>query len=492
MLDQAQAPILDALAASLARKVVGFGAPGHHGSALPTGMRKLLGRGAFAADLLTPKGLEDRTESRHAVQRAHEIAAEAWSADLCRFATGGSTQSLHTLIAALVPPGATILLAQNAHKAEFSSVLFAGLRPVVVPVTIDTEWNLEHGVAAPVLARMLEKTPDARAVLIVSPTYYGVTSDIAALAEICHARRLPLIVDAAWGGAFGFSPRLPANPLAQGADAMVASLHKTMGALGQGSVMLARGGLVDLERLALAYELFQTTSPSVPILASLDATRRDHATDGAKLWGDLLDMAREARARIARIEGVRVLDRACLDGDGAHDLDESKILIDVARLGIAGYAADDWLAAEHRVSVGLSDARHLLAVVGLGTTRRDLRQLERGLRAMVGGLRRQPDMLPAAPPSMPRIEALGFELAMPLADAFFAPAEKVSHEVAAGRICAEVIAPAPPGIPRLIAGQRVTAAHIAYLRDNVAAGAFVLNPADPTQHELRVVKANAN
>lgn len=487
MLDQSDAPVLDALTAALAGTVVGFGAPGHHGTALPTGTRKLLGRSVFAADVLTPKGLEDRSESRHALQRAHELAAEAWGAQLCRFATGGSTQSIHTLLAALVPPSGTVVIAQNAHKAEFASVLFAGLHPVIVPVAIDTDWDLEHGVAPDALAQILDANPAARAVVVVSPTYYGVTSDVAALADVCHARRVPLVIDAAWGGAFGFSPRLPANPLTQGADAMVASLHKTMGALGQGSVLLARDGLVDLERLALTYELFQTTSPSIPILASMDATRRDHAEHGEKLWGDLLDLAQAARRRIATIDGLQVLGRDRTGVDGAYDIDETKILIDVARLGVTGYAIDDWLAAEHGVSVGLSDARHLLAIVGLGTTSRDLRRLERGLRAMVAKLRIAPDTLPAAPPAMPRIGALGFKLAMPVAEAFFAPAEKVPYEAAAGRICAEVIAPAPPGISRLVPGQRISPEHAAWLTANRDAGMFVLDPADPSEKVIRVL-----
>lgn len=489
MTDQGDAPTLTALAAALKAGLVGFGAPGHGGGrAMPEGLARLLGKQAFAADLLTPKGLDDRTEGGHVLQRAHEIAADAWGADLCRFSTGGSTQSLQTMLAAIVPPGGKVLLAANCHKAAFASILYAGLRPAIVPVTIDRDWDLEHGVPAAGLTAALAAHPDAGAVVVVSPTYYGVTCDIARLAGIAHAAGVPLVVDAAWGGAFGFSPRLPANPLAQGADGAVCSLHKTMGALGQGSVILARGDLIDQERLALAYELFQTTSPSVAILASLDATRRDHALHGDRRWGTLLDLARDARARLGAIDGMAVLGRDRLDGDGAFDLDESKITLDVARLGVAGYAIDDWLVAEHKVSVGLSDARHLVALVKLGTRRADLRRLERASADLVERLRRTPDMLPAAPQDLPRIGTLGFEAAMPAAEAFFAPAEKVPLGQAAGRIAAEPFAPAPPGIPRLMPGQLISAAHVRFLESNGRAGLFLLDPADPTQRTIRVVK----
>lgn len=487
-MDQSQAPLLDALALSLSAADTSFAAPAHHrGRVIPSGLKPLLGKRVFAADLMTPKGLDDRTESAQSLQRAHELAAEAWGAELARYATGGSTQNLHTALAAVARPGDTVLIAANAHKAEFSALLFAGYEPVVLPVTVDAEWDIEHGVAPDTLRRALDANPAARAVIVVSPTYHGVTADIASLAALCHARGLPLLVDAAWGGAFGFSPRLPASPLALGADIVVSSLHKTMGALAQGSVLLARGGHVDLQRLALAYELFQTTSPSIPILASLDATRRDHALRGEKLWDGVLDLAADARRRLARIPGLRIWGRERLDGAGAFDLDESKITIDVARLGVTGYAVDDWLFAHGRITVGMADARHLLLLLALGSGKGDVRAIAKALKALVEALRTRPDTLPAAPPAIPRLNALGFDLAEPAARAFFGKTELVPYEACEGRVAAEIVAPAPPGIPRLVPGQRIDRTHVDWLVANRDAGMFVLDPADPAEHRIRVV-----
>lgn len=485
-MDQKSAPIVEAVAAIGKRAVIGFGAPGHHrGAAIPTALAGLLGKQVFRADVLTPKGLDDRTESAHVLQRAHEIAAEAWHADLCRFVTGGSTQSLHTAMAAVAVAGDTILIAANAHKAERAYTLAAGLDAVIVPVAIDAAWDIEHGLSPDVLRAALAKHPGAKGVVLVSPSYFGVTSDIPALADICHERGVPLIVDAAWGGAFAFSERLPPDPLAKGADIAVYSAHKTMGALAQGSILVANGGHVDLQRLAMAYELFQTTSPSIPILASLDATRRDHALDGERLWGKALDLAAELRRALAGIAPLRVFGRDDLP-DGA-DLDESKILVDISALGVAGYAIDDWLNEHHRISVGLSDSRHLLMIVAPGTTRADVRRLVRGLRDLVTRLSRDPALLPplAAPPGL---GSLSVDMATAGAGAFFGPAELVRYEEAAGRIAAEVIAPAPPGVPRLVPGQRISAAHVAWLVANRDAGAFMMDPADPGERMLRVVK----
>ncbi|MEI5688889.1 MULTISPECIES: aminotransferase class I/II-fold pyridoxal phosphate-dependent enzyme [Sphingomonas] len=485
-MDQQQAPLLEALKQLERHPIHGFGAPGHHqGVAVPKEAKALLGARLFAADVITPKGLDDRTEGAHVLQRAHELAAEAWQADFCRFVTGGSTQSLHTALAAIARPGDTVLFAANVHKAERAHALAAGLDAEIVPVLIDPRWDIEHGVTAADLRRALDDHPAAKAVVVVSPTYYGVTSDIAALADLCHGRGIPLICDAAWGGAFAFCEALPDDPLTKGADIAVYSLHKTMGALTQGSALLAKGGIVDLQRLWLAYELFETTSPSVPILASLDAVRREHATNGEALWTPVLALADRLRAQLAAIDGLRVFTDADVPIDSA--LDATKVLIDVSAWGVTGYALDDWLVARHRVSVGLSDARHLLAVLSLGTTARDVRALVKGLRDAARQIAAGTSGLPPAPAQLPAIGTLSVTMQDDPAAAFFGATELVPIEAAAGRVAAEMIAPAPPGVPRLVPGQRIEPAHVAWLVAQRDAGAFFLDPIDPNQRRLRVV-----
>lgn len=487
LVDQSRTPILEALSAARKRKPADFGAPGHgSGRAASSEVRRLVGAAAFAADVLTPKGLDDRTESLQAVQSAHKLAADAWGASVARFSTGGSTQSLHVLLAAVARPGETVLVASNAHKAEYAAAIYAGLNLVPLRVEADASWDIEHGVSRATLEAALSDHPRAKAVLIVSPSYFGVTSDVPKLAQVCHDADVPLIVDAAWGAAFGFNPRLPANPLAQGADAMVVSAHKTLAALGQGSIALVRGDRIDPERFALAFELFQTTSPSVAVLASLDSARQDMARRGEGVWDRVIDLAELARRKLAAIPGVRVFSASDLAGPGAAALSPCVVTLDISQLNVSGFEADDWLVSRHQVVAGLSDFRHLLFNFTQGATARDGQRLVAAIGELAAAARGGGSF--QRPVRAPTCADLPLDMALPPVEAFFAPSELTPFASAVGRIAAEIIAPAPPGVPRLAPGQRISAAHVRFLEALHAAHGFLLDPADdPGQAKVRVV-----
>ena len=487
-MDQTKAPIVDALQAYKTQGTTSFGVPGHKsGVGATEDVKRLLGPDIFAADSTTEKGIDDRRETKRVVQQAEELAAEAWGAAQAHLSTNGTSLSNHVAFLCMARPGDTVLVARNSHLSVIAGLVLAGLRPVFLDPDHDAGWDIDHGIPAAELERKLAAHPEAKGVLIVSPTYYGVTSDIAALAAVCHRHGVPLAVDEAWGPHFAFHPEMPPAAIRSGADLAVGSIHKTMAGLQGASILLLNSKLVTPDRFALSYALFESTSPPVPVLATIDATRRQFALEGERLIGGQLHQAHRARQAIAGIEGIRVMGREVLDGDARHALDETKLFFDISGLGVSGYAADDWLTGQRNLSMGLSDERHLLATWTVGNTEQHTDTLIAGIHALADWARQAPARRPKAPAGLPRRDDLRTEMVMTPAEAFFGRTEFVPLERAAGRVVAEIVAPYPPGIPRLVPGELITETHVAYFRLGLEAGLFPMGQSDLELHTLRVV-----
>ena len=481
-------PVLTAIRRFLQAPVTGFGAPGHDlGAGVDAATLALLGEGVFRCDLLTDKGLDDRTESADVMARAWAAVARAWGGDVARISTGGSSQSVHVALAAVAGPGDTVLIQRNAHKAAWMPAIAAGLDARPIDVEVDPANDLEHGATPATVAAALDRHPDAKAALVVSPTFFGAVVDVAALARLAHARGVPLIVDAAWGAAFPFSDALPADPLGQGADLMVASVHKTMGALAQSSVVVLRRGRVDEHRFQLAFDLHQSTSTSIPLVASVDGTRAWHEGHGAARWAELVALARATARRIDAVPGLCAIGRSAVLSGAMADRDETKIVIDVTGLGVTGYAADEWLQRKRRVSAVLSDGRHLVAVLAVGTSAAMLDELVDALTALsraaqAGPIGRAPD------PDAPGYDTLSLDRAMAAHRAFGGPTEIVPWERAEGRIAAEILAPTPPAVPRTLPGHRITRPVLDWLTAQADAGAYVADKGNTGERAVRVVR----
>lgn len=380
-----------------------------------------------------------------------------------------------------------MLVARNSHKSLVGALVIGNVRPVFLEPEADPVWDVHHGVAPATLERALAAHPDAKAAFVTSPSYYGVVSDVAALAALCHARGIPLVVDEAWGPHFPFHPEMPPAAIRSGADLSVGSIHKTMAGLEQASIMLLKSAIVDSARFELCYDLFETTSPSVPILTSIDATRRQFVADGEKIIGEQLKLARHLRAELARMDGVRVMGPEVVGGPGRFALDETKVLFDISGLGVNGYEAEDWLLAEEEVSLGLSDDRHFLAVLTAGTDAKATRRLISGMEKLAKWARSGRQRHMGRPADMPNHTDLRSELVRTPSAAFYGRAEEVPLARAEGRVAAEMVSFYPPGIPVVLPGERVTAAHVAYLGAGLRAGAYVMDARIANDGVVRVV-----
>ena len=422
-------------------------------------------------------GLDTVKQSAGALAAAEAAAARLWGGDWARFSTGGSTHANQAMALAVGRPGDTVLVARNAHRSTLLGLVFAGLRPVWLAVASDPRFGLPVGVEASVLAAALERHPGARAVFLTEPAYLGMTSDLPELVRRAHARDVPVIVDQAWGAHLGFHPDYPAHALAAGADAMVTSAHKTLLGYSQAALMVARLDRLDRGRLERAVDAGHTTSPAGSILASIDASRLLLESAGPALLGRLNSTVSAARMVLRAVPGVQVPGP---ENFPAGRFDPAKLVVQIAGTGVDGIVVEQALI-DADFPVEMADRDTLVPIITVADTQDDVVEMAKALaRAISEG--------PAGRARTRSLSAWSLpEQVLNPREAFFAERETVPFQAATGRICAEVVAPYPPGIPVLVPGERIESATIDRLRNLAAQGTRVAYAADPTLNSFEVV-----
>ncbi|MFF9086395.1 aminotransferase class I/II-fold pyridoxal phosphate-dependent enzyme [Streptomyces sp. NPDC014991] len=483
-MDHSRVPVLEALQEFRRRGDVVFGPPGHRqGRGADPRVAEILGIDVFRSDVLSLNGLDDRRQSQGVLEQAQELMADAVGAEHAFFSTCGSSLSVKTAMLSVAGPGEKLLLSRNAHKAVIAAVIINGVEPVWVHPKYDAERHLAHPPEADDVRDRLREHPDAKGMLLVTPTDWGTCADIRAVADACHAFDVPLIVDEAWGAHLPFHPDLPVWGMDAGADLVVTSVHKMGGAIEQSSVFHLQHDRVSPTVLEQREDLLGTTSASSLVYATLDGWRRQMVEQGRDLLDDAWHRAERIRARLREMPGLRVMGGEIIDEGLAAEYDPLKIVVDVRELGISGMQAAEWLRANRHVDVGGSDSCRMSASI----THSDDDETEKVLLDAVGSLVEHADSIERRPAvHLPAPHVLELEQAVLPRDAFFGPAEQVPAEQAVGRIAAEMISPYPPGVPVVAPGEVITSEVLDYLRSGVAHGFLISDAADPALETVRV------
>ncbi|MDF3037554.1 MAG: cad [Thermomicrobiales bacterium] len=478
--DHRQAPMIEALRAYQCASTVSFATPGHkHGAGFDPEVRALLGPDLGAADVWLNTADHDA-----ALSAAETLAAAAWGADRTFFLTNGSSGGNHAFLLAALAPGDEVIVGRDLHQSLLTALTLTGARPVYVAPRLHPELGVGIGIDPAELETALAAHPAAKLVAVVSPTYWGVACDVAALVDVAHRHGVPLYVDGAWGPHFGFHPAFPASPLAGGADAAVTSPHKLLTGLSQAAMLHVQGERVDAARVASTVVMTRTTSPLLPILVSLDACRRQIALGGEVMLERAVTLAETARRRLRAIPGVDLVAADRL-GLPPHRVDPTRLVIDVAGLGYTGIAAERVLRDHHAIAPEMSDLLGLVCLVTPGDSRDTIDRLIAAVAALAGE-RRPALSAPASLRSAAAAIAPGAQALTPR-EAFFAPTRLVTLPEAVGAVAAEPVTPYPPGIPVLTPGEIVSAEKVDYLCAALAAGIQLRGPADPALRTIRVV-----
>ncbi|MEH7436067.1 aminotransferase class I/II-fold pyridoxal phosphate-dependent enzyme [Neobacillus drentensis] len=484
-MSQNQTPLFSGLLEHAKKNPTQFHIPGHKkGAGMDPEFRQFIGDNALSIDLINIGPLDDLHSPKGMIKKAQELAAEAFGADHTFFSVQGTSGAIISMVMAVCGPGEKIIVPRNVHKSIMSAIVFSGSIPVFIHPEIDRELGISHGITPESVERALQQHPDAKGVLVINPTYFGISGDLKKIVEITHSYNIPVLVDEAHGVHIHFHDELPLSAMQAGADIAATSVHKLGGSMTQSSILNVREGLVSAKHVQSILSMLTTTSTSYLLLASLDTARKQLATKGKELIDRTIKLAQSTRKKINEIDHIRCIGEEILGSNATFDYDPTKLIISVKDLGLTGYDVEKWLREKHNIEVELSDLYNILCIITLGDTEVETNLLVKAMKELAEECEHRPTKIEPVEVLLPEIPVL----ALTPRDAFYAETEVIPFEESEGRIIAEFVMVYPPGIPIFIPGEIITKENLHYIKENLEAGLPVQGPEDDEMKTIHVIK----
>ncbi|BDR68015.1 arginine decarboxylase [Clostridium tetani] len=483
-LNQSETPLFDALMEYVNRQTIPFHVPGHKkGVGIDEEFKNFIGENPFKIDVTVFKLVDSLHHPTGPIKKAQALASDAYGSDASFFCIHGTSGAIQAMIMSVVKSGDKIIIPRNVHKSVTSGIILSGATPIYMQPELDKRVGIAHGVTPETVEKTLKENPDAKAVLIINPTYYGVATDIKKIADIVHSYDIPLIVDEAHGPHLAFNDELPISAIEAGADICCQSTHKIIGALTQCSLLHVRSKMIDVNRVQQMLSLLQTTSPSYILMASLDCARRQIALNGKELLDKSIALSNYAREEINKIPGFYCFGKEIVGRPGVFAIDPTKITITCRDLGITGFELDMILSNQYHIQLELSDLYNGLAVGSFGDTKENIDALINALKEIskeyANNENKKSDFIdiPAIPKQVqiPRDAFNSEKVVLPLNDS-------------EGRVSGEFLMAYPPGIPVLCPGEIITQEIIDYIQKLKDTGLYVQGTEDLEVNFIKVVK----
>jgi len=415
--------------------------------------------------------------------KAQELAAASFGADNSFFLINGTTAGIYAMIMSVTKPGDKIIIPRNAHRSAISATILAKLHPVYILPEVDEKMDVAMGIRPETVERTIKEHPDAKAVLITNPTYYGVCSDLERIADIVHSYGKVLLVDEAHGSHFTFHKNLPKSALSSGADIVAQSTHKTLLSMTGSSMLHIKGDRVDKEKIDFFLQMVQTTSPSHVMLASLDAARYIMDKYGYILLDECIKYSNMVRDEINQNTKFYCLSYDRIGRNGIFGIDPTRLSICVKDAGLKGSEVDRILSKKHNIQVELSDLNNIVAITTVADDDKVYYRFLEAIIAISSETKEFSDktFVTKPPEYLPEKELSPFE-------AVYKKTEFIDINKSPGFVSAEMIMPYPPGIPVIMPGERISKDIIDFLLQCKDMGILISGMADPEFNKIKIIK----
>jgi len=478
--DQTRAPIYEALNEFKTMRIVPFDVPGHKRGKGNPELSQFLGEKCLTVDVNSMKPLDNLCHPVGVIKEAEELAAEAFGAAAAFFMVGGTTSSVQAMILSAVKRDDKIILPRNVHRSVINALILCGAVPVYINPQTDERLGISLGMQIGDVKEAILQNPDAKAIFINNPTYYGICSNLKEITNLAHANGMLVLVDEAHGTHFYFGDDLPPSAMSVGADMASVSMHKSGGSLTQSSFLLC-GERVNENYVRQVINLTQTTSGSYLLLSSLDLSRRNLALGGKEIFRKVLNLTEYARGEINQIGDYYAYGKELVNGDSVYDFDLTKLSVNTLDLGLAGIEVYDLLRDEYDIQIEFGDLGNILAYVSVGDNHKNMERL-------IGALSEVRRIYKRDKNTLMKHEYINPTVMMAPQKAFYAEKKSVPLSEAIGEICCEFVMCYPPGIPILAPGERVTGEIVDYIRYAKEKDCSMTGPEDMEINRLNIWK----
>lgn len=479
-MSQEEAPIYDALQRFRRMRVVPFDVPGHkHGRGNPE-LVELLGEKCVGIDVNSMKPLDNLCHPTSVIRDAEVLAAEAFHAHHAFLMVGGTTSAVQAMVLSCCKKGDKIILPRNVHRSVINALVLCGAKPIYVNPDVDINLGISLGMKVSQVKQAIMDNPDAVAVLVNNPTYYGICSDLRTIVKLAHEHGMKVLADEAHGTHFYFGENMPVSAMDAGADYSSISMHKSGGSLTQSSLLLI-GPHVNEGHVRQIINLTQTTSGSYLLLSSLDISRRNLALRGREAFSKVIQLAEYAREEINKIGGYYAFSEKLINGNSIFDFDCTKLSIHTLEIGLAGIEVYDILRDEYDIQIEFGDIGNILAYLSIGDRRQEVERLVSALAEVKRCYQKDKAGMLTQEYMDPHVVATPQE-------SFYAEKESLPLREAEGRVCSEFVMCYPPGIPILAPGEMITAKIIEYIIYAKEKGCSLTGTEDADINNLNVLK----